>query len=406
MLFVNSVYGVGSTGKIVRDLCRGLIQRGDEVKVCYGRGSNTKDDYTVKICSKVEFYSDALLTRLTGIHGYFSNVATNHLIKEIEDFSPDIVHLHNIHGYYVNIFRLVNYLKKKKIKVVWTLHDELMFTGKCSYAYECNKWETGCLKCPQINEYPKSLLFDRSKSLYVHKKNVFRDINNFCFVTPSQWLAKRVKKSILSDAECRVINNGIDTVNTFCVQSKRNEKIDEKFNHKKVILTVTDDVYSERKGLDCFIELARKSDDHSEIYVVVGGERNDVKMENLYFVSRTENQAELAAYYSRADVFVITSRCDNFPTVCIEALACGTPVVGFNVGGVAETAPQSDIGKFVELNSVSKLQDAIRYFLQCDKETVKKKCRNYASIHYSTSAMVNEYCDLYRKISMNGGKNE
>lgn len=401
ILFVNSVYGVGSTGKIVQDLCKDLNNEGHQVRVCYGRKSKVIDKNSRQICSKMEFYLDVFLSRLTGLHGCFSLIATRRLITEIEEFNPDIVHLHNIHGYYLNIYIIVNYLKKCNIKVVWTLHDELMFTGKCSYAYDCDKWLNECGHCPQIKEYPKSLFWDFSRCQLRWKRKCFSGIQNFCFVTPSKWLANRVKKSLLKDADCKVINNGIDTEQIFCVRDANNLKKKLGLVNKKIILTVTDDVYSNRKGIDTFIEIADRSRESDLMFVIVGGMRKDLQRENVLFVPSIKNQEELSEFYSMADVFVITSKCDNFPTVCLESLACGTPVVGFEVGGIAETAPNKNIGLFVQLNNLDDMIEAIKQFI-CSKKIYVEKCRKYAVIHYSKLNMIESYKKLYTSIIKEG----
>ena len=404
VLFINSVYGVGSTGKIVRDLSQELLNRGHDVKVCYGRKSPDPDVFTKQICSNIEFSLDVCLSRLTGLHGCFSNIATNRLIQEINEFSPDIVHLHNIHGYFINIFRLIKYIKKKKIKVVWTLHDELMFTGKCSYAYDCDKWLTGCKQCNQVHEYPKSILFDFSKLLYDWKQSCFKEIYNFCLITPSQWLANRVGKSCLRDARCRVINNGIDVDNIFYIHETDQLRVHLGLSDEKIIVTVTDNVYSERKGIDVFIKLADCYKNKNIKFIVVGGKRDDLTRENVIYIPMISNQNELAEYYSLADVFVITSRCDNFPTVCLEALACGTPVVGFQVGGIPETAPFEAIGRFVEKNNIDAMIDAIDMYLDHPRGDYENRCRTYAEKYYSKQHMNEEYMEVFQKLFYSGDK--
>lgn len=402
VLFINSVYGIGSTGKIVKDLSQELIENGNEVKICYGRKSPVHDNVSKQICSYIEFVLDVCLSRLTGLHGCFSNIATNRLIREIKEFSPDIVNLHNVHGYYVNLFRLVKFLKQSNIKVVWTLHDELMFTGKCSYAYECDKWKSYCEKCTQVHEYPKSLFFDFSKLLFRRKKKCFRGIYQFCFVTPSKWLASRVGESYLKDAKCRVINNGIDVNDIFYIREVGKLKTRLGITNEKVIITVTDDVYSARKGIDVFINLADYYKNEDIKFIVVGGKREDLQRKNVLYVPRTNNQDELAEYYSLADVFVITSRCDNFPTVCLEALACGTPVVGFRVGGISETAPYEGIGRFVEKENIREMINAIDNFLRSPKKCYAGSCRDYAHYFLSKEHMNDEYIKLFKELIYSG----
>lgn len=398
VLFINTVYGVGSTGKIVRDLEMELTKQGHTVRVCYGRKSSAKSKNAVQVSSKIETYIDALLTRLTGLHGCFSPISTQKIIKEIDRFNPDIVHLHNIHGYYVNIYRLITYLKKREIRVVWTLHDELMFTGKCSYAYGCDKWRVECGQCPQIQEYPKSLFFDFSKLQFRWKKKCLKNIKDFCFVTPSKWLKERVESSILNSASCAVINNGIDITETFVVREADRLRNALNIGDKKVVLTVTDDVFSDRKGIKEFCDLADMNSEQPLVFIVVGGVREDLQRDNILYIPKTASQKELGEYYSLADVFVIPSKCDNFPTVCIESLACGTPVIGFDAGGISETAPDETIGKFVKTDDMQALNSCLHHFLSNPANERKEFSRKYAEEHYDKKTMVDRYIELYSKL--------
>lgn len=394
VMLVNSVYGIGSTGKIVKDLHNQINSNGDQAVICYGRGKRVDDLNVKKICSKSSFYSHACLSRLTGLSGLFSNRATKTLIEEIESFSPDIIHLHNLHGYYMNYYSFVDYIKKTDIPIVWTLHDELMYTGNCSYAFSCEKWKIGCKNCPQKREYPKSLFLDTSGFLYKKKKQMFSNFDNCTYVTPSKWLADRVKGSIIHSSKIRVIQNGIDTEKTF--KPSFDHKLYESINpeHRKIVLTVTDDVFNERKGLKYYIELA--SENQELLFVVVGGIIKDCKCNNIVFVELIHSQEELAKYYSIADAFVITSLCDNFPTVCLEALACGTPVVGFNTGGTPETAPNDDIGSFCEFGNVEKLSFELKKVI--NNKVMGDRAREYATSHYSYKTMLNEYSKLYKEL--------
>lgn len=395
IMLVNSVYGVGSTGRIVKDLKDQINASGNYAMVCFGRGTKVNDKEVKKICSNASFYTHAGISRVTGLNGMFSNAATKKLIDEIENFKPDVIHLHNLHGYYLNYYKLIEFLKNKGIPIVWTLHDELMFTGNCSYAFTCDKWKSECKACTQIKDYPKSMFFDTSKLLYHKKKKLFAGFSNCHIVTPSNWLAERVKQSIIYTGKIKVIHNGIDVHDVFVpgYDNKLYERINPQ--HKKIILTVTDDIFCERKGIKYFIELASKFKDY--LFVVLGGVFPGFKSENIMFIDRVNSQRMLAEYYSMADAFVITSMCDNFPTVCIEALACGTPVIGFATGGTMETAPDLKIGMFSKYAELDALASNLRKIVSSDREKLRSDCRNYAVKHYSKEEMTNSYLDLYRE---------
>lgn len=394
VLIVNSVFGQGSTGKIVEDLYQRLRENGNEVKVCYGRGKEPTNDDIVKVSYDFETIIHATLARIIGISGCFSFFSTQRLIKVIEQFEPDIVHLHNLHGYYMDYYKVIRYLKRKKIKVVWTLHDELMFTGNCDYAYECEAWRMECHSCKQIKSYPKSLFFDFSKIQYNWKKELFKDIELFEIVTPSVWLKNRVQNSIMESANVAVVHNGID-VNT--VYYPRIEEKESKGKTEKVVLIVTDDLKSPRKGLEYSLKLADIcAQERPEIsFWVVGGIDEKNVRKNVKYFGLITDKSELAKIYSKADVLLITSQCDNFPTVCIEALACGTPVVGFDAGGIAETAPFHKIGQFVTKNDINQLKEVLYNMLNMEREFVRHNCREYAKTEYSRELMINRYISIY-----------
>lgn len=394
ILIVNSVFGQGSTGKIVEDLYQRLCEEGNEVKVCYGRGQCQNNPNIVKVGYDFETIIHATLARIMGISGCFSYFSTKKLINIIEQFNPDIVHLHNVHGYYMDYYKVVKYLKKKKMKVVWTLHDELMFTGNCDYAYECDLWQTGCHACEQIESYPKSLFFDFSSIQYKWKHRLFMGIEQFEIVTPSAWLKNRVEQSIMSEANVAVIHNGIDVNNVYYPQSSERER-----ENQKIVLIVTDDLKSVRKGLNYSLKLADIcANTHPEVvFWIVGGTDENNNRENVKYFGMIKDKHELAKIYSKADILLITSQCDNFPTVCIEALACGTPILGFNAGGIAETAPHKRIGTFVSKNDMDSLRDALYNMLGWNREQTRIECRKFAEKEYSRELMIDRYMNMYNR---------
>lgn len=406
VLLIDVNYKNSSTGKIVYDIYTSLNENGHTASVCYGRGAEVDDPNVYKFSSNFEVYSHALLTRVTGLTGYYSFFSTQKLLKLMEEFQPDVVHIHELHAYFVNIAPVMNYLKQKNIKTVWTFHCEFMYTGKCGYAYECEKWKTECYKCPQIKEYPSSFLFDFTNIMFKEKKRLFEDFNNLTIVTPSKWLADRVKQSFLKDKEVHVIHNGIDIENVFHPRPYDYLKIKHNITDEKVILAVAPDLMSERKGGRWVLDLAKRMVDSKVKFILIGIEDlNENFGDNIIALGKTSNQFELAEYYSMADLFIICSKKENFPTTCIEALSCGTPVVGFSEGGTKETAPEG-YGLFVPYGEVEILENEIRSILN-GTTIIKssKECAKYGRDNYDKSVMSHKYLNLYTRFWRNSDEN-
>lgn len=335
---INSVCGIGSTGRIATDIHAALQAKGIESHIIYGRGEAKACHSAIKISSQLDFYSHALQTRLFDNHGFCSTRATQLALKVLDDLQPDIVHLHNIHGYYLNVELLFSYLKKQpKIKVIWTLHDCWPFTGHCSYFdfCGCEKWKKQCFSCPQKNTYPASKLLDNSKNNYQRKKATFTGVKDLTIVTPSHWLADLVKQSYLKNYPVHVVNNGIDLT----VFHPRVSEFRRKFHLKdKFLIMGAASDWSPRKGFDDFIFLAKTLPDNYRL-VMVGLPPDKIKMlpSNIIGIHRTDNPIELAELYSAADAFFNPTYEDNYPTVNLEAIACGTPVITYNTGGSPES---------------------------------------------------------------------
>ena len=330
---INSVCGSGSTGKICVAVSELLADKKIENHILYAVGNSA---YPLGKCymSAIDVKWQALKAKVFGNYGFQSRGATTRLIRELEQISPDIVHLHNLHSHNVHLGMLFAYLKKKKVKTFWTFHDCWAFTGYCMYydMARCDKWKTGCKNCPQRKRY--SWFFDRSSWLYHKKQQLFSGLD-LTIITPSQWLADQVKQSFLGNYPVKVIHNGIDLSVFYPRESdfRKRYHLEDKF----LILGVAMG-WEKRKGLDVFIELANRLDTHFQIVLVGTNDKIDKQLpENILSIHRTQNQAELAEIYSAANVFVNPTREDNFPTVNLEALACGTPVVTFNAGGSAES---------------------------------------------------------------------
>lgn len=329
----------GSTGNIMLEIAETAENGGYTAAVCYPQSRDNSRKQKEKdfiIGTRFSRNIHLQLAGITGLNGCFSYFSTLKLLKKLDKLKPDIIHLHNLHNCYINLPLLFKYIKKHNIKTVWTLHDCWAFTGHCPHfdMIGCDKWKTGCYGCPQYKEYPKSL-FDNSKIMYRLKRKWFSGVKNMTIVTPSEWLASLVKESYLKDYPVKVINNGID-LNVFKpTESDFRKKY--ALENKYIVLGVAFG-WGRRKGLDVFIELARRLDKEKYKVVLVGTDDNVDKLlpENIISIHRTQNQTELAKIYSAADVFANPTREENYPTVNMEVLACGTPVVTFNTGGSPE----------------------------------------------------------------------
>ena len=338
----------------------------------------------------------ALLSMLSGFQNMFSVLGTLSLIYKLKRIKPDVIHIHNVHLWVINIPLLMKYIKKKHIKTVWTLHDCWSFTGHCPYftLINCNKWKSGCYNCPQYMEYPKSFI-DNSKYMWKLKKKWFSGVKNMTIVTPSEWLARLVKKSYLKDYTVRVINNGID----LDVFKPRDSDFRDKQGiprNKYIILGVAFD-WGKRKGLDVFVKLAKILDEKKYQIVLVGTDCNVDKIltENIISIHRTQNQQELAEIYSAADLFVNPSREDNFPTVNIESIACGTPVVTFRTGGSPEIIDET-CGSVVDCDDVDTLENEIHRICET-KPYSEKACLERAKT-FDNRKRFEEYIKLYERI--------
>lgn len=385
ILMINVVCGIRSTGRICTDLAETLNERGHQVKIIYGREEVPEkfQKYALKMGSDFSVNMHAVKARLFDRCGFGSRLDTKKVIRQIEEYNPDIIHLHNIHGYYINVDELFNYIKKSGKKVVWTLHDCWSFTGHCAYFdyVQCDKWKTGCHHCEQKTEYPARNGFDMSKKNYRDKKAIFTGVKDLTIVTPSRWLSDLVSQSFLKEYETRVIYNGVDT----SVFKPTPSGIKEKYgcNGKKIILGVAA-VWDKRKGFEDFLQLSEKIDDSYRIILVGLDEKQMEKLpSNIIGIKRTNSVTELAELYSAADVFVNPTMEDNYPTTNIEAIACGTPVVTYKTGGSTESAEM--FGVSVERGNVDALLRAIRSI-----DSVKE---NNIDIDYRNT--VEKYIELY-----------
>lgn len=340
ILMINVVCGIRSTGRICTDLADELTRQGHKVKIAYGREHVPMQyqRYSVRISNDFDVYFHAITSRLFDSSGFGSRWYTEQFIKWVKKYDPDVIHLHNLHGYYIHVGVLFEYLKTCKKKIIWTLHDCWAFTGHCVFfeSVNCRRWIDGCYHCPQKCEYPKSWIVDSSVRNYKEKQRIFSNIPDLTIFTPSEWLAKLVKHSFLKEYPVKVVHNGINTGTFRPTDSRLRKKY--RLQNKTVILGVAA-LWEERKGLKDIIALSKILDDTHKI-VLIGMKRSHRGKvpSNIITVGSTNSQKELAKFYTMADVFINPTYEDNYPSTNLESIACGTPVISYKTGGSSESA--------------------------------------------------------------------
>lgn len=397
VLYVNSVCGKGSTGKIVEQLADAVIAGGGEALVCYGRNGYEGVIPSFRFCSDNANKINALMQRIFDNEGLGLRSPTKKLIKKIKEFNPDVIHLHNLHGYYLNYKLLFEFLAKSKIKVVWTLHDCWAFSGHCAYFdfSACNKWETGCYNCPNKKEYPKSLLSDNSKKQYKLKKQTFLSLKakQTIIVSPSNWLDNLVSKSFLKEYKHIVLNNGIDTD---IFKRTDNHSFDKVMDRSKKIVLAVAGNWCPRKGYNDVIKIAEGLDDEYKVVMVGVSDKQfeELKDTDITAIKRTSSQTELAELYSMAYCFINTTYEDNYPTVNLEALACGCPVITYDTGGSVEPITEEN-GIIVEQGNIEEMLAAIQNSIKTD---TKSGVEADDVTNYDNLFMVNNYIKLYNEL--------
>lgn len=396
-----NTFNIGSTGKIMLQLADEARKEGLEYFTCCPRA---RDNYKKQVEHQIFIGNRALrnvhgiLSKITGMEGLFSIASTANFLRRIDSIKPNIVHLHNIHGSYINYPLLFWYIKKNHIRVLWTLHDCWPFTGRCPHfiTAKCEKWKNKCYSCTYPkSEYPSAKL-DTSKINYSIKKRVFCNVDDLTIITPSEWLAGLVKESFLKEYSVRVINNGID-LNVF-KPYKNSFRDNYSIKKKQIMLLGVAFNWDYRKGIDVFIKLAERLDDNYVIVIVGTNEETERKLpDNIIAIRRTENQRQLAEIYSAADIFINPTREDNYPTVNMEAIACGTPVITFRTGGSPEMIDDG-CGKVVDVDDVDGLVNNIKDIKTWDIEVTKNRCCENA-LRFASYRSIQKYIMLYKNVN-------
>lgn len=393
-----------STGRIMQEIGELAMQHGWESLIAYSYGRDGIKPCSSKLVPVGNRWSviwHGVMTRLFDCHGLASMRATKDFIRQIDEIKPDIVHIHNIHGYFLNYKELFDYFSHKHIPVVWTVHDCWLYTGHCYYySYiGCDKWKTGCGNCPQKRKFPASLIFDRSAKNFLDKKKAFTLMPHdlLTIVPVSEWIRSEMKESFLKDYPFRVIHNGID-LEVFNVYDT--ERVKQKYGlQNKHILLGLASIWSEEKGLYDFIKMAGMLRD-DEVVVLVGVTAKEKKLlpKNVVGIARTENVHQLAELYAASDAFINPTWQDNYPTVNLEAIACGTPVVTYRTGGSIE-AVTPETGIIVEQGDVKGLLEAARAIIKRGKAYYTPLCRKYAEAHFRKEDRYADYLRLYEELT-------
>lgn len=397
VLQINSVVNFLSTGRIVEEIGQEAIRNGWNSVIAYGRYMRPSQSKLIKIGTDLDLAEHLIQTRLFDRHGLSSKSATYKLIDQIKILQPDVIHLHNLHGYYISIEILFKYLSTIETPIVWTLHDCWPFTGHCSHFEQvsCEKWKTLCFKCPQKSKYPASFWVDRSQKNYLQKKNLFNSLKKLSLVPVSDWLASTLNQSFLSGNKINVIKNGIDLEVFNPSNASINVREIYNLSNEFIILGVASS-WSNNKGLKEFVKL---SENNNWKIVLIGLTYQQKKHlpDSIIKISKTENLSELISFYTAADVFLNPTYQDTFPTVNLEALACGTPVITYSTGGSPEVLDENT-GIVVEKGNFQELIEAIETVRSNGKIFYSNYCRERAEKNYNKNERYLEYLKLYESM--------
>ena len=404
LLHINPVLRTStSTGRIIQEIGTVAMVSGWDNYIAYSKGRDgvmPSASKLIPVGSKLSVALHGLVTRFLDMHGLGSVLATKKFVKEIARLQPDVIHIHNIHGYFLNYKVLFDYLSKTDIPVVWTVHDCWLYTGHC-YHYAsvgCEKWKTHCENCPQKRAFPTSLWIDRSRQNFADKRDAFTSLKNLTIVTVSEWMKGEMSHSFLRECNFKVIHNGID-LDVFDVQPD-DKAVREKYGlgEKKIILGLAS-IWSKEKGWDDFVKMSEMlSDDEVIVMVGVTEKQQEQLPKGVVGIRRTENVRQLAELYSAATAFVNPTWQDNYPTVNLEAIACGTPVVTYRTGGSVEAVTE-DTGYVVEQGDVAGLLKAVRDIKNNGKEQYTAKCRAYALVNFRKEERYADYLKLYEDLT-------
>lgn len=396
---INSVINSGSTGRIAEEIGQLAMKNGWESYIAFGRNDRPSQSETIKIGNDWDIKWHGLQTRLFDRHGLASMKATKRLVEKIKEIQPNIIHLHNLHGYYVNIEILFHYLATANIPIVWTLHDCWPMTGHCAHFsfIGCDKWKTQCEHCPQKKGYPTSYLMDCSYKNYQLKKELFTSVPKMVLVPVSNWLANIIKESFLKTYPIKTIYNGVD-ITVFSPRPTTEIRGKYKISTDTFIMLGVANVWSGRKGLKDFIQLSESLTDN-EMIILVGLTNKQMKNlpSNILGISRTENVNQLAELYSLTDVVCNFSVEETFGLTTVEGFACGTPGIVYNCTASPELITP-ETGFVVEQGDLKGIRDAIDTIKSKGKAFYAGACRERAVRMFNKNDRYMEYLQLYEQM--------
>ena len=398
VLLINSICGKGSTGRICIGIAEMLKKNGHSAYIAYAHGNSTYPNSFNFSKGKFDYYFHNILSRLTDSEGLHSTVATKSLIQKIEIIQPDIVHIHTMHGHYLNYKLLLEFLSTLGKPVVMTLHDCWTFTGHCAHfdMHGCMKWQTECHKCQFLDEYPISWFIDRSKRNFNLKKQLFSTLGERLILVPvSFWLENLLRKSFLKNFRIQTIHNGIDLT---VFKPSYNLDLYEKYKvkGKKIVLGVALP-WSTYKGFSDFIVMRSMLNQEYAIFMVgVSTEQINALPEGIIGITRTDSPEELAQLYTMADVLVNTTYCDNYPTVNLESIACGTPVITYLTGGSPESIDKYT-GAVVAQGDINALVECVKNICSYSFN-YKEHCLAKAKSHFDREKCFEDYVEIYKSV--------
>lgn len=394
LLQINSVVNTGSTGRIAEQLGELAISYGWDSYIAYGREAHNSKSKLIKIGSKFSVYVHAIFSKYFDNHGLMSKLATKRFLKIVDRIKPDIVHLHNIHGYYINYPLLFDYLQKHNIQTIITIHDFWLMTGHCAYINKsCNKWKSGCERCPRLSQYPEAKI-DCSKRNWIIKKRIFSNMTNLTLVPVSYWLSKYVNESLLKNIKQNIIYNGID-LNVFQPYSEKCTTI-KHVNWDKFTIMCIATKWTEANGFNDIMKLSSLLPEYCQILMVGLNAKQLIKLpQNIIGLKKTENFLQLQELYTKSDIVFNPNREVTFGLVTVEAMACGTPAVV-----LSDTAGEELVDKLTGyiIDKVEDLIDLIPKIQQNNKEKIQKNCIERVKKYFNSEKQLQQYIDLYNKL--------
>lgn len=392
---INVVANSGSTGHIAEELGRLVIASGWKSYIAYGRWACPSQSMLIRVGTRFDLFVHGLKSMLFDRHGFGSRRATLHLISKIEKIKPDIIHLHNLHGYYLNCEVLFDYLSTAKIPVVWTLHDCWSFTGHCVHFQNigCEKWKTGCFACPNIRDYPKALGCDNSRMNYIEKKRLFTSVERMMIVPVCNWLSDMLSKSYLSQIKRQTIVNGID-LDVFKPSTVISETVKQYALQSKFIVLAVASNWNSTKGESDIYYFSKQMPE--DLFIMIGLSKKQIGKlpPNIIGFERTENISQLVDFYSIANVLINPTYQDTFPTVNLEAMACGTPVITYDTGGCKEMISEQT-GFIIAKGDKEKFLSSLNKIKHVSKDFYHENCRRHAVDLYDKEERYKEYVNLY-----------